>query len=44
MAEVEGEEATGEARDVVMIETEAATLAGTETETETDTGALTTQH
>jgi hypothetical protein len=44
MADVQGEEATGEARDVVMTETEAATMAATatETETETEVGALAT--
>jgi len=40
MAEVEEEEAAGEARDVVMTETETVTTAATETETEA--GALTT--
>jgi hypothetical protein len=41
MADVQGEEATGKARDVVMTETETATTAttATETETETDAGA-----
>jgi hypothetical protein len=41
MADVKGEEATGEARDVFMTETETAITAGTATETETepDTGA-----
>jgi hypothetical protein len=44
MADVQGEEATGEARDVVMTETETATSAATatETETETEAGALAT--
>jgi hypothetical protein len=43
-ADVQGEEATGEARDVVMTETETATTAATATETETETepGALAT--
>jgi hypothetical protein len=39
MADVQGEEATGEARDVVMTETETATTAATATETETQTEA-----
>jgi len=38
MADVQEEEAAGEARDVVMTETETATTAATETET--DAGAL----
>jgi hypothetical protein len=44
MADVQGEEATGEARDVLMTETETATSAATatETETETEAGALAT--
>jgi hypothetical protein len=44
MADVQGEEATGEARDVVMTETETASTAATatETETETEAGALAT--
>jgi phage FluMu protein Com len=43
-ADVQGEEATGEARDVMMTETETATMAATatETETETESGALAT--
>ena len=44
MADAQGEEATGEARDMVMTETETATTAvtATETETETEAGALAT--
>jgi len=44
MTDVQGAEATGEAREVVMTETETATTAATatETETETDAGALAT--
>jgi len=44
MTDVQGEEATGEARDVAMTETETATTAATatETETETEAGALAT--
>jgi hypothetical protein len=44
MADVEEEEATGEARDVTMTETEIeiATTTATETETETEAGALAT--
>jgi hypothetical protein len=44
MADAQGEEATGEARDVVMTDTETATTAATatETETETEAGALAT--
>jgi len=44
MADVQGEEATGEARDVVMTETETATTAATatKTHTETEAGALAT--
>jgi hypothetical protein len=45
MTDVQGEEATGEARDVVMTETETATMATTptEAETETEAGALATK-
>jgi hypothetical protein len=44
MADVQGEEATGEARDIVMTETKTATTAATATETgtETEAGALAT--
>jgi hypothetical protein len=44
MTDVQGEEATGEARDIMMNETETATTAATatETETETEAGALAT--
>jgi hypothetical protein len=42
MADVQEEEAAGEARDVVMSGTETATTAATETETETEVGALAT--
>jgi hypothetical protein len=44
MTDVQGEEATGEARDVVKTEAETATTAATatETETETEAGALAT--
>jgi hypothetical protein len=44
MTDVQGEEATGEARNVVMTETKTATTAATatETETETEAGALAT--
>jgi hypothetical protein len=40
MADVQEDEAAGEARDVVMTETETSTTAATETETETEAGAL----
>jgi hypothetical protein len=40
MADVQEDEAAGEARDVVMTETETATTAANETETETEAGAL----
>jgi len=39
MTDVQGEEATWEARDVVMTETETATMVTTATETETQTEA-----
>ena len=39
---MEKEEAAGEARDIVMTETKTATLAATDTETDTEGGALTT--
>jgi hypothetical protein len=44
MADVQGEEATREVRDIMMTETETATTAttGTETETETEEAALAT--
>jgi hypothetical protein len=44
IADVQGEEAMGEARDVVMTETETASMAATATETafETEAGALAT--
>jgi hypothetical protein len=44
MTDVQGEEATGEAKEVVMTETETSTTAATasETETETEVGALAT--
>jgi hypothetical protein len=42
MANVQEDEAAGEARDVVMTETDTATTAATETETETEAGALAT--
>jgi len=46
MADVQGEEATGEARHVLMTETETATTAttATDTETETEAGALATNN
>jgi len=40
MADVQKDDAAGEAGDVVMTETETATTAATETETETEVGAL----
>lgn len=39
---MEQEEATGEARDIMMTETGIATTTATETETETEVGALAT--
>jgi len=42
IADVQGEEATGEARDVEMTETETVTMGATATETEPDAGALAT--
>ena len=42
MADVEEEEATGEARDVMMTETEIAYMTATDTDTETEAGALAT--
>ena len=42
MADVQGEEAMGEARDVVMTETKTANTAATSTETATGAGALAT--
>jgi hypothetical protein len=42
MADVQEDEAAGEARDIVMTRTETATMAATETETESQVGALAT--
>jgi hypothetical protein len=42
MADVQEDEAAGEARDIVMTRTETATMAATETETEGEVGALAT--
>jgi hypothetical protein len=42
MADMQGEEPTGEARDIVMTETKIATTATITTETETEAGALST--
>jgi len=44
MADMEEDEAAGEARDFVITETETAITAATETETETEAGALATNH
>jgi hypothetical protein len=44
MAGVEEKEATWEAKDIMMSETEIATITMTETETEMDRGVLATNH